>query len=251
MATTSFCKRWSTVRRLSLAGVLLAACAPGFGASSLRIQCDQEASLPAHALVCEYSLLKSANDRLADLVEDLIAAGRARGLQPEKWMQSRDGCSDVDCIDRALESALAEAEKRGPVPVRVVDMSPVVRNAQAKVAEPRRGLVKVAAQQDTSSVATGSVQRSMPVYAAVILVFGVALILGALLVCSRGRDAACAKCGKWFARRETRSVNSADQVYADEHFMRLDQVDYRCKYCGSQMIDESEDPAVFIESSPA
>jgi hypothetical protein len=109
-------------------------------ASPLRLECSQEHQAPGRALVCEYSVLSFQNAQLADLYDRIVRDGRAVHADMRRWLDQRDACRDVDCLDkvfadsiRAAKIALADIEARQPmavlvnargVPVRVVPEAP-------------------------------------------------------------------------------------------------------------------------------
>jgi uncharacterized protein len=96
------------------------------GASPLRLECLQGHQLPGRALVCEYSILGSQNAQLADLHDRMIREGRAAHVDGQRWLNERDACRDVDCLDKVFERgiraariALVEIETRQPTPILV------------------------------------------------------------------------------------------------------------------------------------
>ena len=77
-------------------------------ASPLRIACAEEQPA-ARSLVCEYSLLGRRNDRLAELHERIVETGKSAQIDIARWMEERDRCVDVACLDRFFDARLAQA----------------------------------------------------------------------------------------------------------------------------------------------
>jgi hypothetical protein len=181
------------IKRIQLAVVALAF-VPGFAlaASPLRLECSAEQNLPGRALVCEYAMLGSLNDRLADLDEEIVRAGKAARVEPKRWLAARDACQDVECLDRTLEagvrdarSALVDVESRQPtlilatargVPVQIVQgTAPVLRAPPAPQREP----------QPRASAPTWSVRepsRLEPVFSVLTMLFLAAVAVYATVV---------------------------------------------------------------------
>lgn len=137
---------------LALAALLQSPPSFGLAASPLRLECSQAPQLPGRALVCEYSILGHLNAQLADLHDRIIREGRAARVDVRRWLNQRDACRNVDCLDNVFESglraariALVDTETRQPtlilvnargVPVRVLPEAPPAPASVALEAEP-------------------------------------------------------------------------------------------------------------------
>jgi hypothetical protein len=127
---------------LALAALLQSLPSFVLAASPLRLECLQEHQVPGRALVCEYAILGYQNAQLADLHDRIVREGRAAHVDVRGWLNQRDACRDVDCLDKAFEDsiqgariALVDIETRQPavvlvnargVPVRVLPEAPPV-----------------------------------------------------------------------------------------------------------------------------
>jgi hypothetical protein len=97
-------------------------------ASPLRIACIDEQPIAGRALVCEYSLLGRQNEKLALLHERIVDTDKGAQVDMPRWIEERDACVDVPCLDQFFEARLAQAAAviASPAPQAVAPPPPIV-----------------------------------------------------------------------------------------------------------------------------